>query len=225
MSHPADSLPATEVILGGLAAPEVGTYRAELEAAKKRIADLESICREGFDYTNGLEQRINKLQQQLDDTYVRKVHLERANKVQQEQLQSFKEGWSDEGRLVQQVGTLDTQIDALQQQMFNANLDNAETIHNLKSQMADMATTHEATVAFLRGQLERQQMVIDTLTEGITKEQAAVKEARQDYDKLIVYYEKELDTARTNLFDRIIELEELLDDANDEIKRLKEKKD
>ena len=227
------SRPATEILWGGPQAPEVfappspveSPHQAELQAAKQHIAYLESICRQGFDYTTGLEQRITQLQEQLDKTTLEKVHLERANKVQEEQLQSFKEGFSDEGRLVQQVGTLETQIDALQQQMFNAHLDSAETIHNLKSQMVDMAATHEAAMASLRGQLERQQQVIDTLTEGVTKEQAAVKEARQDYDKLIVHYEKELDTARTNLIDKILELEELLAMAHDDIKRLKEKKD
>ena len=228
----ADSLPTTEV-LGGQPSPTASVshpvaespHQAELEAAKQRITYLESINHQGYQYSITLEQRINQLQQQLDNTYLRKVHLERANKVQEEQLQSFKEGFSDEGRLVQQVDTLEQQIDALQQQMFNANLDNDATIHNLKSQMVDMAASHEATVASLRGQLERQQQVIDTLTEGITIQQTAVREARQEGDELIVYYEKELDTARTNLIDRIIELEEELAMAHDEIKRLKEKKD
>jgi hypothetical protein len=121
---------------------------------------------------------------------------------------------------VQQVETLEQQIDTLQQQMFNTHLDSAETIHNLKSQMIDMAASHETALASLRGQLERQQQVIDTLTEGITTQQAAVKE---EYHEVVKMYEKELETARTNLIDRIIELEELLEMANDEIKSLKEK--
>jgi DNA repair exonuclease SbcCD ATPase subunit len=204
------SVPATEVLDAGEAVSPTSVadspYQAELEEAKQRIANLESIN--------------HQLQDQLNLSAVREFDLARANKVLREQLQSFKEGFSDEGRLVQQVETLEQQIDTLQQQMFNTHLDSAETIHNLKSQMIDMAASHETALASLRGQLERQQQVIDTLTEGITTQQAAVKE---EYHEVVKMYEKELETARTNLIDRIIELEELLEMANDEIKSLKEK--
>lgn len=223
VSHPADSIPATELVWGGPAAPEVSPYQAELEAAKQRIAYLETICHQGFDYTTGLERRVNQLEEQLNKSAVKDHDLACANKVLREQLQSFKEGFSDEGRLVQQVETLEQQIDTLQQQMFNTHLDSAETIHNLKSQMIDMAASHETALATLRGQVERQQQLIDTLTEGITTQQAAVKEAHKECDEVVKMYEKELETARTNLIDRIIELEELLEMANDEIKSLKEK--
>ena len=121
----------------------------------------------------------------------------------------MREGMTDSGYMSQEISTLDAEVDALRQQLFEQSLD---TVPRDRYDALEASCSHAlASYKSLEAQCGRQELVIGDLTVEVVRLQQQVAEGDKEIEHLdlcLENSEKEVETVRTNLLDRVIELEE-----------------
>lgn len=133
-------------------------------------------------------------------------------------------GFDDAGSIAQENTSLHKQVDSLQQEVGSLQEQLSDTRLGVAEALCNLEDEYKYEIVARDAQISRQQMAIDTLTAGVSNLQQQLAERDRkiaNLEEAVAIGEKELETARVNLLDRVIELEDEVEWLNGELTKSK----